>query len=195
MPPAVAAMVRFQWLTGCRPQDACHLRAEDLDRSGPGWVYRPARHKTAWRGRPREVYVGPKAQAVLAPWLGGPGYAFSPARAVERFHAGRSAGRATPRYPSHLRRTQSKRTPSPRRPPRDRYTTGSYCKAVARACKAAGVEPFSPGQLRHNAGTRFRGRYGLEVARVLLGHGQTTTTELYAEKPRRLAMDAMRQAG
>lgn len=64
-----AAMVRFQRLTGCRPQDVVGLTAAALDRSADVWVYRPAAHKGAWRGKAREVFVGPRAQEVLAPWL------------------------------------------------------------------------------------------------------------------------------
>jgi integrase len=64
-----AAMVRFQRPTGCRPQDVLGLTGAELDRSADVWVYRPGAHKGAWRGKVREVFVGPRAQAVLAPWL------------------------------------------------------------------------------------------------------------------------------
>jgi hypothetical protein len=41
----------------------------DIDRTGRVWVYKPERHKTEHRGQSREIYLGPKAQAVLTPWL------------------------------------------------------------------------------------------------------------------------------
>ena len=93
--PEVAAMVRVQQLTGCRPQDVCGIRPRDVDTSGPVWVYRPSDHKGAWRGRVRSVAVGPRAQAVLREfWPADPGeYVFNPRRAVERLHAERSGGR------------------------------------------------------------------------------------------------------
>ena len=40
----VAAMVRFQRITGCRPQDVCNLRPCDVDMSGEVWLYRPSTH-------------------------------------------------------------------------------------------------------------------------------------------------------
>jgi integrase len=67
--PPVQAMVRLQLHTGMRPGEACALRACDLDTAGTVWVYRPARHKTAWRGKARVVAVGPRAQEVLRPFL------------------------------------------------------------------------------------------------------------------------------
>jgi hypothetical protein len=35
--------------------------------------------------------------------------------------------------------------------------------------------------LRHNAATTLRKQFGIEVARVILGHGSATMTEIYAE--------------
>ena len=49
---------------------------------------------------------------------------------------------------------------------------------------------WTPNQLRHNAGTRFREARGLEVSRVLLGHSKVETTQVYAERD----ADAARRA-
>lgn len=67
--PNVAAMIRLQLLSGMRPGEVCRLRLSELDRSGPVWFYRPARHKTAHRGRERVIALGPKAQALLLDWV------------------------------------------------------------------------------------------------------------------------------
>ena len=197
LPPVVAAMVRFQWLTGCRPQDACKLRVADIDRSGATWVFRPAAHKGSWRGAVREVFVGPKAQRLIEPWLVGAadGFVFSPRAGVASLHAARGEARTTPRYPSHMRRNAAKRAANPRRTAGERYSVGSYGRAVNRACEAAGIQPWCPLQLRHSAGTRFRHRFGIETARVLLGHRSVVTSEIYAEPDRRKAAPAMRAAG
>jgi integrase len=197
LPATVAAMARFQLLTGCRAQDACRVTAAAIDRSGPVWVYRPAEHKGTWRGRSREVYVGPAAQALLAPWLeaGSAGPMFSPRAAVEAQHAERSANRKTPQYASHMARNAAKRVSVRKRGPLERYTTQSYGRAVARACDLAGVARWTPSQLRHSAGTRFRAEFGLEVSRLLLGHTSAVTTEIYAEPDRAKAMAAMAAAG
>jgi integrase len=65
----VAGMVLLQRLTGMRPGEVCRLRAAQLERSGPVWVYRPGKHKTAWRGKPRIVCLGPRAQELLLGFL------------------------------------------------------------------------------------------------------------------------------
>lgn len=67
--PAVRAMLALQWLTGARSGELRRLEAAEVDRSGDVWLYRPRRHKCAWRGQARVVPVGPEAQAVLLPWL------------------------------------------------------------------------------------------------------------------------------
>jgi integrase len=67
--PSVAAMIDVQRLTGCRPGEVCKLRACDIDMTGRIWVFRPADHKTQWRGRQREIYIGPRAQEVIRPFL------------------------------------------------------------------------------------------------------------------------------
>ena len=101
----------FQRLTGCRPSEACAVRRCDIDTGGAIWLYNPAQHKTAWRGKTRTIAIGPKnAQELLkgffTPELGA--FLFSPARAVEELRAERSAKRTTPRYPSHMRRNAAK---------------------------------------------------------------------------------------
>jgi integrase len=63
--PMTAAMVRVAWHTGMRPGEVCRLKLAELDRSGEVWLYRPAKHKTAHRGKVRVVAVGPLAQAVI----------------------------------------------------------------------------------------------------------------------------------
>ena len=80
LPPVVADMVRLQRLTGARPAEICILRPCDVDRNGEVWAYRPARHKTQHHGQDRVAFIGPKAQAILAPFLlrAGDAYCFSP---------------------------------------------------------------------------------------------------------------------
>jgi integrase len=69
LPPVIAAMVRLQRLTGCRPGEVCIVRPCDIDTSGKVWSYRPASHKTEHFGRERIIFIGPKAQDVLRPYL------------------------------------------------------------------------------------------------------------------------------
>ncbi len=135
----VRGLIEFQRLTGCRPGEACAIRRADIDTGGAVWLYKPAHHKTAWRGKTRTIAIGPKAQSLLkeffTPDLNA--YLFSPARAVEELHARRAKNRKTPRYPSHLKRNATVRVKNPKRAPADVYDVSSYGHAINRACDKA----------------------------------------------------------
>jgi len=49
--------------------------------------------------------------------------------------------------------------------------------------------------LRHNAATTLRKEYGIELARIILGHASGFTTEIYAEADRRQAIDVVAKIG
>ncbi len=182
----VAAMVRLQLLTGMRPGEVVLLRPEVLDRSGRVWEYRPASHKNAHRGQERFVPIGPQGQAVLWPFLQvvAAGYLFSPARAEEERNARK---RKTNRW---LRRRRPRAHPLG-----ERYDVGIYRRAIARACVRAGVPVWKPHQLRHTAATRLRKQFGIEAARVILGHRSSAVTEIYAEVDRSRAVEVMAEVG
>lgn len=76
----VRDLALFQRLTGCRPGEAASVRPCDVDTRGDIWFYRPAKHKTAHRGKARAIAIGPQAQKVLRPYLLRPAeaYCFSP---------------------------------------------------------------------------------------------------------------------
>ena len=59
------AMLRVQWLTGMRSSEVRTMTWEEIDRRGAEWIYRPAKHKNAWRGHTRVIVLGPRARAVL----------------------------------------------------------------------------------------------------------------------------------
>src|SRR5262249_50157856 len=109
MPPPVRAMVELQMLTGMRPGEVCIMRGCDLETGGHVWLYRPQSHKTEHHGKVREVFLGPKAQAVLRPWLklDLQAYLFNPAEAESARAARRREQRKTPLWPSHVRRQAS----------------------------------------------------------------------------------------
>ncbi len=54
---------------------------------------------------------------------------------------------------------------------------------------------WHPHRLRHTAATDLRKEFGLEVARVVLGHHSLAVTEIYAEFDKAKALDAMLKAG
>jgi integrase len=169
------------------------MRACDLDTSGAVWLYRPAHHKTAWRGKERIIALGPRAQSVVRPFLtlDTEAYLFSPARALAERAARRRDQRKTKVQPSQRDRRKAK----PKRRPRDFYTNLAYLTAVRRACRKAGVPHWHPNQLRHNFASLTRRQYGLEAAQVVLGHSRADVTQVYAERDLTLALKVATEVG
>jgi integrase len=166
--PTVRAMVLVQLYTGMRPGEVRILRPCDLDRSTCPWVYLPPKHKGQHLGRSRKVLIGPQARAILAPILArrDPGtWVFGT--------AGTKGGGKRTGY----------------------YRRDAYTRAVARACQRAGVEHWSPLQLRHTAATLFRSKDGLEASQVLLGHARADVTQIYAEPREELARQVIERLG
>lgn len=189
----VWAMVELQRLTGMRPGEAVIMRAGDLDTGGDVWAYTPSRHKTEHHGKAREVLIGPKGQEVLRPWLrADPStYLFSPAEATQERLVVLRARRKTPVQPSQRDRSKAR----PGKAPGVCYTLASYRKAIQVACRKAGVPSWHPHQLRYSAATGIRKRFGIEAARVILGHGDVRATQIYAEEDRDRGVEVMRQIG
>ncbi len=200
VPPVVRTMIEVQRLCGGRPQDIVEMRAIDIDMTGPVWEYRPQRYKTEHHNddnspdRERIVFLGPKAQALLKPYLSlnVTDYLFSPAHSEKERNALRRAKRKSPMTPS-----QAARKPKGRRKGklRDHYDVASYRKAIRRACEKAGVPIWFPLQLRHSRGTEIRKRYGLEASQAVLGHSELGVTQVYAEVDRDTARRIMGEIG
>jgi integrase len=62
-------------------------------------------------------------------------------------------------------------------------------------CIRAGVSPWHPHQLRHNAATAIRREFGLDVARAVLGLSTSAVTAVYAEADMEKAAEAMERLG
>jgi integrase len=176
-----------------RPGEACLMRGRDLVEDGTTWTYKPGSHKTAWRGRSREIVLGPKARQVVEEFVRADpeAYLFDPRDSVAEHHARRSAGRKSKPTPSE----KAKRAARPGVNHSRRYCNDSYRNAVLRACEKAGVPPWSPNQLRHTAATTIRARFGLEAAQAILGHARADVTQLYAERDIARAVEVMREVG
>jgi integrase len=141
LPSAVADMVRIQRLTGMRPGELLAMTADAIDRGDPTcWEFRPFHHKTKHHDRSRVVFIGPRCQAVLLPYILKAG--------SERLF---------------------------------RHSRDGYRRAITRACKRVGIEPWHPNQLRHSMGTEVRKKFGLEASQVILGHARADVTQIYAE--------------
>ena len=192
LPAQIAAMVQVQKLAGMCPDEVTILRPCDIDRSGEVWTYRPFTHKTEHHQTEKLILLGPRAQEVLKPWLDrdAKAFLFSPKEVREASLASRrKAETVRRRNPKRLRRRR------PTRLPRDHYDDESYCQAVERACTRAKVPRWTPGRLRHNAGTQVRSEFGAEAAQLVLGHQNLSTTEIYAEKDMARYRDIMKRIG
>ncbi len=175
------AMIQMQRLTGMRSSEVTAMRSCDLDMTGDVWTYKPRSHKTEHHGHERIVDLGPRAQAVVRPFLKSDveAFLFSPADAEAERRARMHAERKTPLSCGNRPGTNCKR--QPRKRPRDRYTPGSYARAIAGACKKADVPHWHPHQLRHLFATEKRKRHGIEAVRALLGQKSVAVAELYGE--------------
>jgi integrase len=163
----VAAMIQLQLLTGMRPGEAASMTPAEIDRRSTPWIFKPPLHKTVHHKRVRVIALGPKARAILAPWI----------------EAAKVDGLIFPLGVTRERTSRSRKIY-----PRHRAVFG-YRRAIGLACRKAKIPSWSPNQLRHVAATEIRLRSGIEAARITLGHSDLGMTEVYAERD----MDALRR--
>jgi integrase len=190
----VWAMIELQRLTGMRSGEVVIMRTIDVDTSGKLWIYRPTHHKTEHHDKDRKIPIGPRAIEILSPWLrlNVEEFVFQPREAqVERWCEQRR-NRKSPLTPSQQARTRKSK---PKKTPSDHYDPRSYFHAVDRACKRANISHWHPHQLRHNFATLVRKDYGLDAARIILGHSSSSVTETYAERDESKALDVISRIG
>lgn len=195
LPDLLADMVRVQLLTGMRPGELVKMRPQDIDRSGPEWLYTPPKHKTEWRGHHRTIAIGPKAQGVLLHYLARAADVclFQPQDSEAKRLAEREANRKVPTSCGNRRGTNRK--VNPKRTPGNQYSVDSYRKAIQRAARRAGVERWAPHQLRHSAATTVRKQFGLDACQAVLGHRGAKVSEIYAELDTAKAKEVARRIG
>ena len=196
MRPMIADMVRLQYLLACRPGEIRMMRGCDIERSGEVWIYTVNNHKTEHHGRGRPIPMGKQAQEILAKYLlrkanDPAAYLFSPADAEEERKAEMRANRKTRVQPSQVNRS----TKNPKRKPGNMWKRDSYLNAIKKACNRAGVDCWTPHQLRHTRATEIRKKFGLEAAQVILGHAKADVTQIYAERDLKKAIEVMREIG
>jgi integrase len=172
MTAPVRGIVEVLRWSAARPSEVMRMRGQDIHRDGNVWTYSPTLHKTAHKRKQRTVYLGPKAQEALEPFLKNrlpSAYLFNPREVHGDYICGKKI--------------------------KDHYDRRALYQAVVRACDAAGVARWSPYQLRHAAATRLRKEHGEEAARIVLGHSKIDTTALYGELDRKRATEIMRRIG
>ena len=181
MPKPLQAIVRLLLLTGARPSEVLRLRRCDIDCTGPVWSAVIREHKLEYRGIQRTLYFGPRAQAVLRPFLlrGEDDYLFSPIEAERERHAN---------CPTHRRQG------APRNPKKTERVIGAFydhtglAKAIRRVCDANEIPRWTPYQLRHTACTMIEASSDVETARAILGHATVDTTAIYLHKDAKAAI-------
>jgi integrase len=223
------AIIQLQLLTAARPSEILTMRPCEIDRNSHIWIYQPAEHKTAHHGHQRKIYIGPRGQEILRPFLfrSDDLYCFSPAEAeaqrLIRNHENRKTYLSCGNVPG------SNRKDNPISVKGNVYTVAAYRIAITRAIERAFPAPehlrqgsgetkrewrkrlskkekaelkawykqyhWHPHQLRHNAATFLRKEFGLETARIILGHRSAAITEVYAELDQQKAMDAVVKVG
>ena len=170
-PKIIEDMVRFQQLTGCRPGEVRTLRPCEIDRTtddktdnAPAvWQYRPESHKMEHKGRDRVILIGPKAQAILLPYL---------LRDESEVCFEKPTGGPFARwnYSEKINQACDKAFPAPE------GTTGEDLKAWRKKHR------WAPNRLRHSRATDIRQKYGLEGSQAVLGHSNADVTQIYAER-------------
>ena len=189
----VGAMIELQRLTGMRPGEVVLMRTSDVEMTGDVWTYTPHRHKTEHHGKKREVLLGPRASEILQPWLKSDldAFLFSPAEAMAERQEQLRLQRKTRVQPSQCNRRKLR----PKRAPGAHYTVPSYRRAMQVACRKSGIPKWHPHQLRHTAATEIRKRFGIEATRIILGHEDVRTAQIYAEEDRSRGIEIMRAIG
>ena len=175
LPPMVQAMVLFGWHTGARPAEITRLTTGEINQAGEVWIATMEKHKTAGYGHKREIPIGRSAQAILTPWLlpSAPDEPiFSPLRVDDR-----QAKRKGKRMPGKV------------------YSRAAFQQVVRRACRRAGVDAWSPNQLRHAYGTRLEDVGGIEASQKALGHAKPDTTLIYTTAAKKRMLEAVREMG
>jgi len=184
----VWAMIVVQWETGARAGEIVGLTPADIDMTGEVWLVDLDRHKTSYRGHRRRLLLPAAAQDAIRPYLTGrrldaPLWSPREAAAAMKVRTRTGAGRRDDQAPTPTRTDRRIGT---------RYRVDTYRQAIERACKAAGVDKWTPHRLRHSAATRFRREFGVDVAATILGHSSATLTDaVYAERDFAKAAAAM----
>lgn len=67
--PELADMLRVQLATGMRTGELLRMDAAEIIRTGPAWVYSPAKHKNAHRHKVRRVQIPDALKPIVAKYI------------------------------------------------------------------------------------------------------------------------------
>jgi len=210
--PVLRTMVLVQYHTGMRSGELVKMRPMHLDQSAEVWRYTLAEHKTEYvTDEVKVINIGPIAQKLLGPYLdrAPDSFVFSAAESADWCRQQRAARRKTPLRCGN--RPGTNRKIKPARGPGDHFGRQSYRRAIAVACEKLWPTPaelsaeqrqawrrqhhWFPHKLRHTAGTDLRRRFGIEVARSVLGQRTITAAQVYCELDAERSREAARLVG
>ena len=208
MSATIRAMVQIHLICTMRSQDVCNLRTCDIEMNDPKhpgvWWYAPCTHKTKKRGKKLVKVIPLEGQEILRPFVdakkGNPtAFLFSPKDAIKKHREQLRANRKSKPTPSQIERTKHAKKRKSKRPHGERYTSGSYRRAIQRAqerARKAGVDipHWFPHQIRHESVSEIKARFGMKAARDMAGHSNVKITKGYThEKLSRMARVAKKQ--
>ena len=184
----VGDMLQLIWYTAMRPYEVCDMRPFDILFDDPDcWLYVPGRdqtpvgrHKTTRFERVKVIPLTSKCQEILKRRIesfDSKEYIFSPKEAVQNLLEKRSTNRKIPLKYGNCPGTNRKKHPMVK--PGKKYNHPSLRNACKRGCKRAGIEVFVPYDLRRSKATGVRSVLGKEASKLLLGHANTDTTDIY----------------
>jgi len=174
--PQVADMVRVEKLAGMRPGELCSMQWNEIDMSGPVWLYSPTSHKVEHHGLKRVIAIGPQAQAILMKYRG-----FGPVW----------PGKGKPMGAASYRRAITRGCERAFNMPKELLPTAKQLRELtpeeredvktrAEAWRAENC--WHPNQLRHSFATELRqSGASLDDIAATLGHTRITTTQVYAQ--------------
>lgn len=150
--PQLAAMIRLQQWTGMRPGEVTQMSERKLLFAFEG-DEKVWVYRCWFKGKERTIVLGPKAQFLLRHW--------------------RRSDDEPLFQPCESRRTRRSGK---------KYAVTTYARAIARACRKAGVRHWHPHQLRHERATTIQKLVGegLIAAQVALQHENSAITRRYA---------------
>lgn len=201
LPPIVADMVKIQRAACLRPSEVCDLRVGDIVFSDSGTAtVDKVKNKIARTGVHRQIAFGYAEQKILRLYCEGrkpEEFLFSMKALVEYQFQQKRLNRKTPMTPS-----QKQREIDRFKTRFDRFgeniTSNVYARIVARAVNRAifadaGVQKWTPYQLRHAAYSAISAQYGVDVASKVAGHLSPNLARVYdhsaAEVSQRVAAD------
>lgn len=175
LPKLLQAFCTVAYFSGARVGELAKLTTGQIETTSNPWVANLDRHKTSHHGKSRRIYLGPRAQEALSPWLmpdDPDAVIFAPRRVDER-----------------QEKRQGKRLPG------KIYSRCGLSQCLKRAIARAAVPSFTLAQLRHSCAVNVTNSFDIETTRQLLSHSTVSMSRHYAQDADQAAREAAKTIG